>query len=138
MKKIIALALAAVLCLALATACADGSVYYLNFKPEQDAQWQDLAKVYTEKTGVPVTVVTAASGQYETTLMAEMEKSECPTLFQVNGPVGLANWTDYCYDLAGTELVKHLTNEAFALKEGDVVLTMGAGDIFRAGEALFK
>ncbi|MBQ4265692.1 MAG: ABC transporter substrate-binding protein [Clostridia bacterium] len=121
MKKIIALALAAVLCLALATACADGSVYYLNFKPEQDAQWQALAKVYTEKTGVPVTVVTAASGQYETTLMAEMEKSECPTLFQVNGPVGLANWTDYCYDLAGTSLPGYLTNEAFALKEGDAV-----------------
>ena len=96
MKKIIALALALVLCMALATACADGSVYYLNFKPEQDAQWQELAKVYTEKTGVPVTFVTAASGQYETTLMAEMEKSECPTLFQVNGPVGLANWNDYC------------------------------------------
>ena len=122
MKKIIALALALVLCMALATAaCADASVYYLNFKPEQDAQWQELAKVYTEKTGVPVTVVTAASGQYETTLMAEIEKSDAPTLFQVNGPVGLANWTDYCYDLANTELVKHLTNEAFALKEGDVV-----------------
>ncbi len=121
MKKIIALALALVLCMALATACADASVYYLNFKPEQDAQWQELAKLYTEKTGVPVTVVTAASGTYETTLMSEIEKSEPPTLFQVNGPVGLANWTDYCYDLAGTELVKHLTNEAFALKDGDVV-----------------
>ncbi|MGN0996016.1 MAG: extracellular solute-binding protein, partial [Candidatus Ventricola sp.] len=121
MKKIIALALAAVLCLALATACADGSVYYLNFKPEQDAQWQELAKLYTEKTGVPVTVVTAASGEYETTLMSEIEKTDAPTLFQVNGPVGLANWTDYCYDLAGTDLVKHLTSDAFALKEGDAV-----------------
>ena len=29
----------------------------------------------------PVTVVTAASGQYETTLMSEIEKSEAPTLF---------------------------------------------------------
>ena len=121
MKKIIALALAAVLCLALATACADASVYYLNFKPEQDAQWQELAKVYTEKTGVPVTVVTAASGTYETTLMSEIEKSEPPTLFQVNGPVGLANWTDYCYDLAGTELVKLLTSDSFALKNGEEV-----------------
>ena len=121
MKKIIALALAAVLCLALATACADGSVYYLNFKPEQDAQWQELARIYTEKTGVPVTVVTAASGEYETTLMSEIEKTDAPTLFQVNCPVGLANWTDYCYDLAGTDLVKHLTSDAFALKEGDAV-----------------
>ena len=80
MKKIIALALALVLCLAMATAYADASVYYLNFKPEQDAQWQDLAKVYTEQTGVPVTVVTAASGEYETTLMSEIEKSDAPTL----------------------------------------------------------
>lgn len=122
MKKIIALALALVLCVALsAAACADASVYYLNFKPEQDAQWQDLAKIYTEKTGVPVTVVTAASGEYETTLMSEIEKADAPTLFQVNGPVGLANWTDYCYDLSGTDLVKHLTSDAFALKEGDAV-----------------
>lgn len=53
MKKIIAFALAACLCLALAvSASADGSVYYLNFKPEQDAQWQELAKLYTEQTGV--------------------------------------------------------------------------------------
>ncbi len=75
-----------------ATASAEGgSVYYLNFKPEQDEQWQALAKSYSEQTGVEVTVVTAASGNYETTLMSEMGKSGAPTLFQVNGPVGLAN-----------------------------------------------
>ena len=100
---------------------ADGKVYYLNFKPEQDQAWQDLAKVYTEETGVPVTVVTAASGQYETTLMSEMEKSEAPTLFQVNGPVGLANWKDYCYDLSGSQLYGELTSDFFALKDGDAV-----------------
>ena len=27
---------------------AKGKVYYLNFKPEQDEQWQSLAKAYTE------------------------------------------------------------------------------------------
>jgi len=123
MKKIVALVIAVCLCLALAMAVsADGSVYYLNFKPEQDAQWQELAKLYTEQTGVPVTVVTAASGQYETTLMSEIEKSDPPTLFQVNGPVGLANWKDYCYDLSDSEIYKHLTNESFALKEDDSVL----------------
>ena len=75
---------------------ASGQVYYLNFKPEQDEDWQNVAALYTEQTGVPVTVVTAASGQYETQLMSEMAKSEAPTLFQVNGPVGLTNWRDYC------------------------------------------
>ena len=83
---------------------AGGEVYYLNFKPEQDAQWQELAQLYTEETGVPVTVVTAASGEYETNLMSEMGKSNPPTLFQVNGPVGLANWKDYCYETSAAAL----------------------------------
>ena len=103
------------------TSGAEGSVYYLNFKPEQDQQWQDLAKAYTEETGVPVTVVTAASGNYETTLMSEMGKSGAPTLFQVNGPVGLANWKDYCYDLSGSDIYGQLTSDNYALKEGDTV-----------------
>ncbi|MBQ4059389.1 MAG: ABC transporter substrate-binding protein [Lachnospiraceae bacterium] len=102
-----------------------GSVYYLNFKPEADAQWQELAEIYTEETGVEVTVVTAASGQYETTLKSEMGKSDAPTLFQVNGPVGLASWTDYCADLSGTEVYNQLSSEDFALKDGDKVAGIG-------------
>ena len=98
-----------------------GSVYYLNFKPEQDQQWQDLAKAYTDETGVEVQVITAADGTYEQTLKSEVEKTEAPTLFQVNGPVGLATWSDYCADLSGTELYKHLTSEDYALKDGDAV-----------------
>ena len=129
MKKLLSLLLVAAMVLSLAVctgttakADAEGSVYYLNFKPEQDEAWQKLAKVYTEKTGVPVTVLTAASGTYEETLMAEMGKSEAPTMFQVNGPVGLANWVDYCYDLSGSELYSHLTSDGFALKDGDAVV----------------
>ncbi|MDO4966405.1 MAG: ABC transporter substrate-binding protein, partial [Lachnospiraceae bacterium] len=104
-----------------AVAAADGQVYYLNFKPEQDEQWQALAKSYTTQTGVPVTVVTAASGTYEETLTAEIAKDEAPTLFQVNGPVGLANWKDYCYDLSGSDIYGNLTSDSFALKDGDSV-----------------
>ena len=130
MKKILALILALVLCFGL-VACGGsgddaaeetGSVYYLNFKPEQDAQWQALAASYTEQTGIPVTVVTAASGEYETTLTAEIAKSEPPTLFQVNGPVGLENWKDYCYDLSGSAVYGELTSDGFALKDGNKVV----------------
>ena len=128
MKKLLALLLAGAMALSM-VACSSapagegegteetGSVYYLNFKPEQDAQWQSLAAAYTQETGVPVTVVTAASGEYETTLMAEMSKSEAPTLFQVNGPVGLANWKDYCYDLKGSGVYGELKSDDFALIE---------------------
>ena len=128
MKRFIALMMSLVMCAGLA-ACGGSdtssddtaSVYYLNFKPEQDAQWQSLAAAYTQETGVPVTVVTAASGEYETTLMSEMGKSSAPTLFQVNGPVGLANWTDYCYDLSDSAIYGELTSDDFALKDGDKV-----------------
>ena len=124
-KRIWALLLMCVLVIASMTGCGakdEASVYYLNFKPEQDQQWQDLAAAYTAQTGVPVTIVTAASGEYETTLQAEIEKDEAPTLFQVNGPVGLANWKDYCYDLSGSAIYNELTSDAFALKEGSEVL----------------
>jgi len=100
---------------------ATGSVYYLNFKPEQDGQWQDLAALYQEQTGVEVTVITAASGQYEATLRSEIAKTEAPTLFQVNGPVGLARWGDYCFDLTGSDVLGELTSDEFALKNGSEV-----------------
>ena len=82
MKKLSALALSCLLLVSLLAGCggkkAEGSVYWLNFKPELDATAQDLAKTYTEKTGVPVKVVTAASGTYSQTLTAEMDKSAPP------------------------------------------------------------
>ncbi|MBR1390638.1 MAG: ABC transporter substrate-binding protein [Lachnospiraceae bacterium] len=99
-----------------------GKVYYLNFKPEQDEAWQDLAKAYTDETGVEVTVLTAADGTYESTLKSEMAKDVKPTLFQVNGPVGLATWKDYCADLSGSDVYSHLTSEDYALKDGSSVL----------------
>lgn len=143
MKRILCAALAVMLLLACFAGCtstpaptatpdgttpvdtAKGKVYYLNFKPEQDEDWKKLAGEYTEETGVPVKVVTAASGTYEQTLMAEMGKSGAPTLFQVNGPVGLSNWKDYCYDLSGSDIYSQLTSDEFALKEGAVVHGIG-------------
>ena len=137
-KGLVALGLAAVMTASALTGCggasdkkesgkkeAKGTVYYLNFKPEADAQWQELAKLYTDKTGVKVNVVTAAANQYETTLKSEMGKSEAPTLFQVNGPVGLASWKDYCYDLKDSDIAKQVTSDDFLLKDGDAVDGIG-------------
>jgi raffinose/stachyose/melibiose transport system substrate-binding protein len=99
-----------------------GKVYFLNFKPEAADQWKDLAATYTKETGVPMTVQTAASGTYEQQLKSEMAKSEAPTLFQVNGPVGYANWKSYTADLKDTELYKQLQNPDVALKDGGKVV----------------
>lgn len=81
---------------------ATGKVYYLNFKPEADKAWQDLAAAYTAKTGVEVKVVTAASGTYSDTLTAEMAKSDAPTVFNIGNQYGMDDWSDYALDLTGT------------------------------------
>lgn len=94
---------------------SDGYVYYINFKPEADAAWQDLAQKYSAKTGTQVKIITAASGSYMDTLTAEMNKTMCPTLFVVNDAQTLANWQDYCYDLGSTKLVDRLESKDFCM-----------------------
>lgn len=101
---------------------AKGKVYYLNFKPEAADQWAALAKEYTKEKGVEVKVQTAASGTYEQTLKSEIAKTEAPTLFQVNGPVGYQNWKKYTADMSNTDVYKELTNQDVALKDGDKVV----------------
>ncbi len=99
-----------------------GKVYYLNFKPEAADQWTALAKEYTKEKGVDVKVQTAASGTYEQTLKSEIAKTEAPTLFQVNGPVGYQNWKKYTADMSNTDVYKELANQDVALKDGDKVV----------------
>ncbi|MGN1161229.1 MAG: ABC transporter substrate-binding protein [Candidatus Fimenecus sp.] len=91
------------------------TVRFLNFKPEVAQVYDEIAKAYKEETGVNLIVETAASGNYEQTLTAKMGTKEAPTLFQINGPKGYANWKDYCADLSGTELYKHLTDKSLAV-----------------------
>lgn len=127
LRQIVALVALLGVCCVLLVGCGkkaedNGAVYYLNFKPEQKQAWESLAKAYTNETGVPVTVVTAASGTYEDTLSAEIVKSTPPTLFQVNGPVGLSHWSEYCYDLKDSAVYQELTSDEFALKAGNKVL----------------
>ena len=124
MKKAFALLLAAVMVLCLFAGCtndakpaddAKGSVYWLNFKPELDETLQDLAKTYTDKTGVSVKVVTAASGTYSQTLTSEMDKSSAPTLFVIGNQAGVKQWKDYALDLKGTAIEKELNTDAYNL-----------------------
>ena len=123
MKKFVALLLALAMMLtivSLASADEAGKVYYLNFKPEADQAWQDLAAEYTKQTGVPVKVLTAASGTYSDTLTSEMEKKDAaPTLFQIGNAEGVATWGDYALALDGTDLINEMTTSDFNLKNAN-------------------
>ena len=138
-KRLLALLLCAVMALSLA-ACgggdapaadsgsssenggasgASGRVYWLNFKPESDEVLQDIAATYTEKTGVPVQVVTAASGTYSQALISEMDKSAPPTLFVIGNTAGVKDWQDYALDLTGTPIANELSTDAYNLYAED-------------------
>ena len=110
-------------------ACSNGSssgsengVYLLNFKPEAEEALKTIASAYKDKTGVEVKIVTAASGTYQQTLQTEVAKSNPPTIFNINGPVGLATWKDYALDLSEAEFVKALTDTSMALTDEDGVV----------------
>ncbi len=91
------------------------TVRFLNFKPEVANVYDEIAKAYKQEKGVELIVETAASGNYEQTLTAKMGTDEAPTLFQINGPKGYANWKNYCADLSDSELYKHLTDKSLAV-----------------------
>lgn len=129
-KKLLSVMLTLVMVTMLCASCGSkgtssgdkkGKVYYLSFKPESDTIWKEIAKEYTKQTGVEVKVVTAASGTYEQTLKSEIAKSEAPTLFQINGPVGYQSWKEYCLDLKDTQLYSWLLDKSMAIKDGDGV-----------------
>lgn len=127
MKKIIACLTAAVF-LFTVSACgkknepdmnsakADNTVYFLNFKPEIADIYKEIAQKYEAEKGVKVKVVTAASNTYETTLKSEIAKSDAPTIFQINGPVGYQSWAKYCKDLSDTKLYDYLSDKDLAIK----------------------
>ena len=122
MKKIFAVLLAMALCLSLvavASAEGNGSVYWLNFKPESDEALQQIAGMYKEATGVDVKVVTAASGSYRQTLFSEMDKSSAPTLFIIGNSADVSDWADYALDLTGTPIANELNTDAYNLYDED-------------------
>lgn len=103
-----------------ATATAK-EIYFLNFKPEVGQVYEAIAKEYEAETGVRVKVVTAASDTYEQTLTSEIAKSNPPTIFQINGPIGYENWKNYCADLKDTKLYSILSDKDMAITSGDAV-----------------
>ncbi len=123
-NKVVSAAVVAVSSILMLASCGGKkavTVRYLNFKPEVANVYQELAAAYEKETGVKVIVETAANNQYEATLMSKMATKDAPTLFQINGPRGYANWKDYCLDLSNTEIYRHLSDKSLAVTSGSGV-----------------
>ena len=97
------------------------SIYFLNFKPEVATVYEKIADAYEAETGIKVKVVTAAANTYEQTLKSEIAKSDAPTIFQVNGPIGFRAWKDYCADITDTKFYQFLSDKTLAITENDRV-----------------
>ena len=124
-KKMFMAAVLMIFSILLLAACTSSkdepSIYYLNFKPEAAAVWQEIAEIYENQTGVHVKVITAASGTYEQVLQSEIAKKDAPTLFQINGPNALKAWGQFCSDLSDTKLYEWLLDKSLAVTDGNNV-----------------
>ena len=96
-----------------------GTIRWLNYKPEVADQMNDLAKAYTEETGIKVQIDTAASNTYEQTLTARMDSTDAPAIFVVDGVNMLNTWKDYCRDLSDTDLYSWVTDDAYTMNDGN-------------------
>ena len=98
-----------------------GTIRWLNYKPEIADQLVEVAKAYTDETGVNVQIETAASNTYEQTLTARMDSSDAPTIFVCDSMKMLNEWQDYCADLPNTKLNGFVSDQTYTLKKDDKV-----------------
>lgn len=128
MKRKLTALLLSILCILISTAFAGcgksnakAEIYYLNFKPESADAYKKIAEEYEKEKGIKVKVVTAAANTYEQTLKSEIAKTDAPTIFQVNGPIGYSSWKEYCADLKDSKIYSYLSDKSLAITDGDGV-----------------
>jgi raffinose/stachyose/melibiose transport system substrate-binding protein len=118
MKKLIALVLAVAMLLTAASALAD--IVICQNKVEITTQMEAFAKLYEEKTGVPVKVITGGgSSDYNTVLKSEMASGREPDIWVIEGPSGYELWKDKIADQKGAEWTQYT---AAAYMDGDKVV----------------
>lgn len=118
MKKVLALVLSLALCMMTVSVLAD--IVICQNKVEITAAMQDYAKLYKEKTGVDVKVITGGgSSDYNTVLKAEMASGREPDIWVIEGPTSYELWKDKIADMTGEEWTKYT---AAAYMDGDKVV----------------
>lgn len=141
MKKLVSILVALMLMTGMFGVVASAEdateIYFLNFKPEVADIYEKIAADYEAETGVKVKVMTAAAGTYDQTFKSEVAKTDAPTIFQINGPVGYADKKDYIADMTDTGFYKLLNDKSLALTIDGKVMAVpyvveGYGIIYNA------
>ena len=118
MKKLAAIVLSLAMLLVSVSALAD--LVICQNKVEITEQMEAYAKLYTEKTGVDVKVITGGgSSDYNTVLKSEMQSGREPDIWVIEGPSGYELWKDKIADQAGAEWTQYT---AAAYMDGDKVV----------------
>ena len=106
MKKLVALVLFAAMLLTSTGALAD--IVICQNKVEITNALMEYAKLYSEKTGVDVKVITGGgSSDYNTVLKSEMASGREPDIFVIEGPTGYKLWEDRIADLTGEDWIQY-------------------------------
>ncbi len=98
------------------TDAAGGSVYYLNFKPEQDQASAGSGSNLHRADRCSSNGYHSSRRYLRADVKVRDRQGRSSYLIPGNGPVGLANWKDYCLDLSNSEIYSHLTSDDYALK----------------------
>lgn len=85
------------------------------------AIWQELAKAYTEATGIPVTILTPEDSDCEGTPLSALTGDNSATIFCLHHSYELQERQEYCLDLTGTDVAGQLQQDIFALKNGEAI-----------------
>ncbi len=95
----------------------NGVVRYMNFKPEVEEKWKEIAKYYTEQTGIKVEVTTVSNGDYFSSLCNSLDEENAPTLFHISNNMQLNSIKEYCRDLSKTPFYKEFKYKRLVMSE---------------------
>lgn len=119
---------------------AVGQVRIFTCSRELERAFGTLAAQYEKETGIHVSVRFAADHQQglEEAMAAGQAVENTPTLFCLHSRRDVEAWQESLYDLAGSQVVENLVNEAFALTLGDRKVAVaahiqGCGLVYNAG-----
>jgi len=88
---------------------------------QRAAIWQELAKEYTQATGIPVTILVPEDQSCDGTPLSNLSGEGCATIFCLHHTHELEERQEYCLDLSGTQIAGQLQQDIFALKNGETI-----------------